>query len=106
MTNQEMGLIQKFKTLLARRLTGYEVIAFGSRARGEADEDSDLDILVIIEEPFNEATEDFVSHCAWEVGFEAGIVVSSIVVSRKEWQEGPQQASLLALAIRNEGIAV
>jgi predicted nucleotidyltransferase len=106
MTNRELKLIQHFKILLDLKMKGYQVIAFGSRARGDADEDSDLDILVITEEPFNESTEDYVSHCAWETGFEDGIVISSIVISRKEWDEGPQRASLLALAVRNEGVPV
>ncbi len=106
MTNRELNLIQHFKTLLDQHLKGYQVIAFGSRVRGDADEDSDLDILVITEEPFNESTEDYVSHCAWETGLEEGIVISTIVSSRQEWEEGPQRASLLALAVRNEGIPV
>ena len=42
--------------------------------------------------------------CAWEAGFERGLVIVPIVVSRKEWEEGPERVSLLHQAVQTEGI--
>jgi uncharacterized protein len=47
----EKSLAQKFRSLLEQRLHVHQLIVFGSRARGNANEDADLDILVVIEQP-------------------------------------------------------
>lgn len=82
------------------------MILFGSRARWVADSQSDMDVLVILETEVDTQVEDYISDCAWEAGFEHGIVVTPIAVSRKEWEEGPERGSLLALAVKAEGLPV
>jgi predicted nucleotidyltransferase len=106
MTEMEIKLIQRLKSLLDIRLKGYEIIAFGSRARGDSQEDSDLDLLVITDNPRTPTLRKFVSECAWEAGFESGIVISTLLVSRKNWETGPQRSSLLARAVLREGVTV
>ncbi|MBI5584256.1 MAG: nucleotidyltransferase domain-containing protein [Deltaproteobacteria bacterium] len=78
----------------------------GSRARGDANPDSDLDVLVILDGPVSKQSRRIVSDNAWEVGFEAGIVVVPIVVSRESWEKGPERVSLLAMAVREEGVSI
>ena len=46
-----------------------------------------------------------VSEIAWEAGFDAGVVISTIVFTREEFENGPPSASPLVQAIRLEGIA-
>jgi predicted nucleotidyltransferase len=41
MTNVEKTILDKFKTLLAARVSVYKLILFGSRARGDAAPSSD-----------------------------------------------------------------
>jgi predicted nucleotidyltransferase len=89
-----------------KRLPLHQMILFGSRARGDADEGSDMDVLVVLESLAGPEEQRHVSQCAWKAGFEYGIVVSSIAVSRSEWEEGPLSSSLLALAVEKEGVAV
>jgi len=78
---------------------------FGSRARGDAKPDSDLDVLVLVEQ-LTPAVRKTISHCAWEVGFEAGILIQTVVMSRDEAEHGPEQSSLLMLAVKEEGVPV
>jgi hypothetical protein len=46
------------------------------------------------------------SFCAWEVGFDAEILVQTVVLTREQAERGPEQSSLLMLAINEEGVAV
>ena len=104
MTARERGIIKRFDALLTERVGEHELTLFGSRARGDADPDSDMDVLVIVDGPVDRAVRDSVSECAWEACWQEGIVVASVTVSKREWEEGPERESLLAIAVRAEGL--
>jgi hypothetical protein len=103
MNSIEQDIIDIFKELLNKKLKVSELILFGSRARGDADPDSDLDVLVIVDD-LSPEMEEYISECAWEAGFQSGIVIVPVVFSRYEWENGPERYSLLAVAIKSEGV--
>jgi predicted nucleotidyltransferase len=102
----EKTVLDRFKELLLRRARLHKLILFGSRARGDADPYSDLDVLVVLEGPSDQETRGYVSDSAWEAGFEHGIVVVPIVFSRDEWESGPESHSLLAQAVEADGVSL
>jgi uncharacterized protein len=104
MTIVEKTILDRFKALLAKRLNLYRLVLFGSRARGDAELYSDMDVLVVLEDMFTEKDSDFVSDCAWEAGFESGIVIVPVVYSRSEWENSPERYSLFARAVEKEGV--
>lgn len=60
-----------------------KVILFGSQARGDATRYSDIDLFVIL--PFlDDQTRYLVSDITWEVGFEAGKVISAIPTTKEK----------------------
>jgi len=99
----EHDVVDVFKKLLNKKIKVAELILFGSRARGDADPDSDLDVLVIADE-LSPELEEYISECAWEAGFQYGIVIVPVVFTRNEWENGPERYSLLAEAIKSEGV--
>jgi predicted nucleotidyltransferase len=99
----EKNILDAFITLVREKIRIHRVVLFGSRARGDAEPDSDMDVLVIIDELTDEK-EDYISECAWKAGFEYGIVLVPVVFSVDEWESGPERFSLLAEAIRSEGV--
>ena len=104
--NLEWQLVERFKQLMREQgVPFYQTIVFGSRARGDAHPDSDLDILVLVEHT-TPAIRKLISLCAWEVGFDAGILLQTVVMTREQVEHGPEQSSLLMLAINKEGVAV
>lgn len=104
MNDSDKTILEKFRSLLSERVRVDKIILFGSRARGDADPDSDMDVLVILDEPITPGVREAVSDCAWEAGFDAGVVVASVLFTREEWEEGPEYYSPLAEAVRSEGI--
>ena len=80
-----------------------QVILFGSQARGDATKESDIDLLVIL--PMIDArTRRLASRIGWEVGFDAGRVISIIPDTREQMK----RFGFLPFyrAIKTEGIAV
>lgn len=106
MDAKDKEIVHKFKSLLQKRVKLHRLVLFGSRARGDADPDSDMDILVVLNEPATREVRDIVSSCAWEAGFDDGVVVSSIVFTRDEWENGPEYYSPFAEAVRMEGVPI
>lgn len=104
MNTVEKAVLDKFKSLLLNRVAVCKLVLFGSRARGDADTFSDMDVLVVLEGTPSEEVFDYVSDCAWEAGFAQGIVVVPVVFTRDEWENSPQRYSLLAYAVEAEGV--
>jgi len=104
MTPQESDTLRQLRTKLQERLSVSRLVLFGSRARGDADPDSDLDVLVILNTAVDREADDYVNDCAWEVGLAHGIVVVPVTVERHEWEEGLLSSSLLAIAVGREGV--
>ena len=108
MTHREMELLSRFRALLEQEVHVHSIFVFGSRARGDADDASDLDVLVITEEPETDELVLRVSGCAWEASVDLGaeIMINTVVMSREAWETGPERFSLLALAVKKEGIPI
>ncbi len=106
MDSLEKTVLDRFKASLLKRGNLHKLILFGSRARGDAGPHSDMDIVVVLDDPANEKDFDYVSDSAWEAGFEHGIVIVLVVFTRNEWENSPERYSLLVQAVAAEGLSL
>lgn len=106
MNASEQQVLQRLKQMLQQRINVHQIILFGSRARGNACAESDMDVLVVVDHPINREVRNAVSECTWQAGFDSGIVVTAILFTRDEWENGPEYYSPLAEAVRAEGVPV
>jgi len=106
LSESDRAIIERFKSLMAEHgVPVVETVAFGSRARGDAEPDSDLDVLVIVDY-CNWGMEMTLSDCAWEAGFDSGVLVQAVIMTRDEVEKSPQRSSLFIMAVRRDGVKV
>lgn len=105
LTERERETLLEFLEQLRDHLDGtvQEVVLFGSRARGEAQPESDMDVLVVLSEA-DLATSKLVRHLAVEVWLRHGIYVSTRVWSQAHWRMLEELQTLLYQNIRRDGI--
>ncbi|MEW6237520.1 MAG: nucleotidyltransferase domain-containing protein [Candidatus Omnitrophota bacterium] len=106
MCEKDRLIAEQFKKkLIENQIPVREMFLFGSRVRGDSDQDSDLDVLVLLDWKTSEMDRR-ISHYAWEVGFEADVIVQPVVMTYKQAKEGPEKSSLLLMAVEEEGVSV
>ena len=81
-----------------------EIILYGSRSRGDATSESDWDILVLVDGSITDERTDRIRHRLYEVEWESGEVISSIIRSREEWNSDLYQAMPFHQRVQQEGI--
>jgi predicted nucleotidyltransferase len=62
------------------------IILYGSRARGDADEESDYDFVVLLE-PFYEEDKRTLSDLGWQVYYEHNVLLLAIAIENSEFTE-------------------
>ena len=84
---------REVRTRFGDRVTRLEL--FGSRARGEGRDDSDLDVLVVLRALERDERRAIIDLAA-DIGVDAGLVLSPHVVSADAWHDGLPLASSIA----------
>ncbi|MFH1110227.1 MAG: nucleotidyltransferase domain-containing protein [Planctomycetota bacterium] len=80
------------------------VFVFGSYARGEADEESDMDVLIVLDRVESYGAEvDRTSEIIGELSLRYGVSISRVFVSEDEWLHGD---TVFLQNVREEAIAV
>ena len=104
MNAREAEVLRLFAAEVRRHFPTARIWAFGSRVRGEAREDSDLDVCVVVDE-LDEAADKAIMRIAWRVGFDHDLLISTVTYSGDEFGRGPLAASPLVRTVREEGVA-
>lgn len=80
-----------------------DVVLYGSRARGDATDESDWDFLILLDGPVDDARTDAVRHRLYEVEWSSGEVLSSVVRSRQDWQTPRYRAMPFYRQVERDG---
>ena len=104
MAEQDRRILAEFKTRVCGRFPEARIWAFGSRARGGAGWDSDFDICIVLDQ-IDHMIDRWIRDVAWEIGFENDRVITTVLISKEQFEYGPMSESTLVANILREGIS-
>jgi len=104
---QAEKIVNVFTNELVKQLDDqiYEIIWYGSTARGDAEEGSDIDVAVICQRD-DFAAEDRIWSMAHEISLEHDALIDARVISQERFYGEWGRLSYLAEDIQNEGIVI
>ena len=82
-----------------------DVLLFGSRARGDAVEDSDTDLIVIVADPTDRELQD-VRGLAFDTWLSHHVLLSIRAFSRRNWQDLETTRSLFFRNVMHDGFSL
>ena len=82
---ESKALLQRIKELICAIKPTAQIFLYGSRDRNDARQDSDWDILILVDGVVNPSRRDRLRHQIYEIEWETGEVICSIIRSRQEW---------------------
>jgi predicted nucleotidyltransferase len=104
MSKEDRKILNQFSARVHERFSDARVWAFGSRARGDATWDSDFDVFVVLSE-VDQKAERLIRDIAWEVGFENERVITTVLIDKEQFENGPMSESTIVDNILREGIS-
>ena len=104
-TEKDLQVAREFKRKVKGVVDLLDFKVFGSRARGDGDEYSDLDLFLEVA-ALDRQQKEKIADVAWEVGLQHLMVLAPIIFTKEELENTPLRASSLVTVVAEEGIPV
>ena len=102
LSNADLEKARELKARISVEIPVSDLIAYGSRARGHASDESDLDVFIVMDS-VTPSLRRRICEIAWEGGFAHARLISTIVATHAQLA-GALGASSLVRNIRLEGV--
>ncbi len=82
------------------------MMLFGSAVRGTADEESDVDLLIVLRQPVDHAVRDRISSVILDVNLEYETNLSELIVDQDIWDNGIGSVLPIHQEVEEQGISL
>jgi uncharacterized protein len=83
-----------------------DLILYGSRAWGDAQEYSDYDILVLVDEPVSITLKDQILSSIYPLELETGAMLTLVTYNRRQWESLPYKEMPFHRNVERDGVMV
>ncbi|MGQ9650302.1 MAG: nucleotidyltransferase domain-containing protein [Phycisphaerae bacterium] len=101
----DSSVVAAASTILRRRFDVAEVVLFGSKARGDDRQDSDIDLLMLTRGPVCDEVKRGMTDALFDLEIEMGVVFSKLVVPIDDWKHGLYRVLPIRRAVDQDGVA-
>lgn len=106
LTTGQSKALSEIKRRVKENFPVVDFVLYGSAARGVADEESDLDLLIITTEAFTRFKRHKITDIVFEVNLKYDTNFSTLVVDQESWETGIISVLPLRDEIRRDGVRV
>lgn len=96
--------LKRLISLARKRLKAKQVWIFGSRARGDAREDSDWDVFIVV--PDSVPDYEFNPMVTWKIGRDAGLTADVVAEHEADVNAAANSINTLAYYLPREGVRI
>jgi predicted nucleotidyltransferase len=104
--DRDRRAIRAATRLLRDRFPVERIVLFGSKARGTATTESDIDLLVLSSRPLDWKEHDAITDALFDVQLAQGVVISALVLPTAEWEQGHYTVLPIHEGIEAHGVPV
>lgn len=97
--------VEEASRLLRAALPVERIVLYGSKARGEDDAESDIDLLVLTSRPLTQQEDRAVIALLQPVQHRHDVMLSTLRVPLEEWEHGLYQVMPIRVEVDRDGVA-
>jgi uncharacterized protein len=102
---KDRAAVEESAALLRANYPIVHVVLFGSKARGQDDSESDIDVLVLTARALSRSEKGDISRALLDVELKHDVVISPLIVPVSEWEQGLYQVLPIRSEINRDGVA-
>lgn len=105
LSDRDRRVIETAAKLLYERFPVQQVVLFGSKARGDDEPHSDIDLLILTKREMNRREKGDIIEALYELELEHDVLMNPLIIQGEQWWHGVYQVLPIRHEIDREGVA-